>query len=773
MGGLQLRSTRNAPWHQTPMTTKELKKLNKQLVEKRLVEEASTLEVELFQSEIPIIIILISTKITTVIITITMVTTVTMVTMATTVTMVTAIITITIRVIMVMIIKTFSLFSPFEEAGVVVASPDDAMATLENASHVNPTITTGKIAHWSTEIPHQSLPIKENKLSILQSDCKNIDKSDITCSNSEIVNVDESFEYEQGTTSVKGRLKKCIKFWEEIGANSYILSVIDKGYKIPLVTIPEPKVLRNNKSSMENHKFVVEAISELLSSKSVVKVDKPPYVVNPLTVSINAKGKKRLVLDLRHVNPHVWKEKIKFDDWKIALNYIEKGKFMFGFDLKSGYHHLDIHKEFQQYLGFSWVIDGVLQYFVFTVLPFGLSSAGHIFTKTVRCLIGHWRAQSIQVLAFLDDGLGASETYELALHQSKIVFNDLVNSGFVPNQEKSQWQPIQDTIFLGIGVNTCEGILYIPEKKLLNISSQITKALVNRKLTARMLAGIIGKITSVGLVVGNVTRLMTKHMHMAVIARNTWDSYFALSDDVITELSFWDKNLRGFKVRPLHKISVTNRVVFSDASSVACGGYVVGVKDSVCHRMWSESEKLKSSTWRELVGVHTVLNSLKSKLQGQSIKWFTDNQAVASIVEKGSMKPELQNYALDIYKFCIENSISMDIEWVPRLQNQTADLISNIVDYDDWEVTTEFFSKINSKWGPFTVDRFANVKNHKVKRYNSRFWSPGTIGTDAFAYDWKGENNWLVPRVIKHLCLCKALGVLVVPLWKTACFGLC
>ena len=58
----------------------------------------------------------------------------------------------------------------------------------------------------------------------------------------------------------------------------------------------------------------------------------------------------------------------------------------------------------------------------------------------------------------------------------------------------------------------------------------------------------------------------------------------------------------------------------------------------------------------------------------------------------------------------------MDIEWVPRLQNQTADLISNIVDYDDWEVTTEFFSKINSKWGPFTVDRFANVKNHKVKK---------------------------------------------------------
>ena len=36
-------------------------------------------------------------------------------------------------------------------------------------------------------------------------------------------------------------------------------------------------------------------------------------VLNPLPVS--TKGKKRLILDLRCVNNHLFKHKIKFDDW--------------------------------------------------------------------------------------------------------------------------------------------------------------------------------------------------------------------------------------------------------------------------------------------------------------------------------------------------------------------------------------------------------------------------------------------------------------------------
>ena len=52
-----------------------------------------------------------------------------------------------------------------------------------------------------------------------------------------------------------------------------------------------------------------------------------------------------------------------------------KEDFLFKFDLKTGYHHLDIFELHQKYLGFAWREGEVLSYFVFTVLPFGLPTA--------------------------------------------------------------------------------------------------------------------------------------------------------------------------------------------------------------------------------------------------------------------------------------------------------------------------------------------------------------------------------------------------------------
>ena len=54
-------------------------------------------------------------------------------------------------------------------------------------------------------------------------------------------------------------------------------------------------------------------------------------MVNPLTVSINSKGKERLILDLRHVNKQVVLNKIKFENWITLKQYATKGGFGFFF----------------------------------------------------------------------------------------------------------------------------------------------------------------------------------------------------------------------------------------------------------------------------------------------------------------------------------------------------------------------------------------------------------------------------------------------------------
>ena len=67
---------------------------------------------------------------------------------------------------------------------------------------------------------------------------------------------------------------------------------------------------------------------------------------------------------------------------------LKKGDYMFSFDLKSGYNHIDIAQAHHKYLGIAWG----QKFHVFTVLPFGLCTACYLVTKVVRPLVHYWRS---------------------------------------------------------------------------------------------------------------------------------------------------------------------------------------------------------------------------------------------------------------------------------------------------------------------------------------------------------------------------------------------
>ena len=89
--------------------------------------------------------------------------------------------------------------------------------------------------------------------------------------------------------------------------------------------------------------FVEEAISKLHKCGSIIVAENLAEVINTHSVSINSSGKKCLTLDLRYISTHVYKYKIKFEDWKCFEHYLEsKEEYLFKFYLKNGYHHIDI-----------------------------------------------------------------------------------------------------------------------------------------------------------------------------------------------------------------------------------------------------------------------------------------------------------------------------------------------------------------------------------------------------------------------------------------------
>ena len=160
--------------------------------------------------------------------------------------------------------------------------------------------------------------------------------------------------------------------------------------------------------------------------------DHPTAIVNPLSVSIQSSGKKRLILDLRHVNLYIFKQKFKCEDLSVALKVMSKGYYLFKFDLKSGYHHVEIFPDFRKYFAFAWDFgDGVLKYFQFAVLPFGLSSAPYLFTKLLKPVLTSWRCKGIPMVIFLDDGLGGGANSIQAKINSLTVNADLLKFGLI------------------------------------------------------------------------------------------------------------------------------------------------------------------------------------------------------------------------------------------------------------------------------------------------------------------------------------------------------
>ncbi|XP_021348504.1 uncharacterized protein LOC110447257 isoform X1 [Mizuhopecten yessoensis] len=392
------------------------------------------------------------------------------------------------------------------------------------------------------------------------------------------------YEFEQNLSTVKSRLKNHVLFWENVlKAPSVIINTIKDGYRIPFARDPCSNSLKINRSALNNADFVTEAIIELLKAGCIKKV-KQPFVSNPLTVSINSAGKKRLVLDLRHVNQYVEKMKVKFEGVHEALNYAKQGHYMCKFDLKSGYHHIDIHTEHQNFLGFSWKNGNEVVFYQFSVLPFGLSSAGHIFCKVVRVLVKYWRMHGIPIVVYLDDGWWCAEKAE-CLEMSKFVKESIMNSGFLPNFEKSQFNPTIQIEWLGFLWNLENGSLEVPRKKLVSILKKVD-AFKNKKfiLTARNVASVEGKIISFKPALGSICQLMTRHLSMFICQRDNWDARVSISNEWKNELIFWSESLQDIPCNHVSKIySTPERILFTDASGFAGAGFMLGSDKNIVH----------------------------------------------------------------------------------------------------------------------------------------------------------------------------------------------
>ena len=265
------------------------------------------------------------------------------------------------------------------------------------------------------------------------------------------------------------------------------------------------------------------------------------------------------------------------------MQLFEKGDYLFPFDLKAGYHHVDIADIHWKYLGFAWAG----KYYVFTVLPFGLSSACYVFTKLLRPLVCYWRARGLRIVVYLDDGLCAAAGLDAARLASDLVRSSLSKAGFVAHPTKSVWEPTQCLGWLGFIIDLAVGRIKIPQEKIAVLKRVLEQTKAAAYVPARKVASIVGWIISMGLAIGPVSRFMTRSLYSVLDTRHTWCEPLPLSPEARSELTFWEECLADYDSQPIWHSPSAMRVVYSDASDTGYGGYVVEHGPCAAHGQWT------------------------------------------------------------------------------------------------------------------------------------------------------------------------------------------
>ena len=96
----------------------------------------------------------------------------------------------------------------------------------------------------------------------------------------------------------------------------------------------------------------------------------------------------------------------------------------------------------------------------------------------------------------------------------------------------------------------------------------------------------------------------------------------------------------------------------------------------------------ESSTFGELTAVFLSLDAFATDLRSHAVSCITDNHNVVSTINHESKVHKLQSIAMQIFRKCLRCGITLVLHWD---QNQAADQISKIIDFDNYTVNDDSF----------------------------------------------------------------------------------
>ena len=382
--------------------------------------------------------------------------------------------------------------------------------------------------------------------------------------------------------------------WQAVGADSWTVSVLRDGYRLPFESPPPltrtpilfPAYCPGSPQSLALHQEI-----EKMLAKGVLEIvpDPGPGFYSRLFLVEKATGCWRPVIDLSTLNTFIRQTPFKMETVASVLNAVQENDLLASLDLKDAYFQVPVHSSSRKFLRF--VSQGTV--YQFKVLCFGLSTAPQVFTRVFAAVSAWAHTRGIQFLRYLDDWLVLASS-EAKAHQHiqelLLLCHDL---GIVINEKKSDLVPSRSASYLGMTIDTVAGKVS-PSRARVEKFLRLTGNFVtmNSPPHARQWEVLLGHLLSLEKLVPR-GRLRLRSMQWQL--KTIWspeddppDLTVELTQEIREDLSWWTVESRLLQGVPFGTLP-PGLLLFTDAS---CAGWGAHLLDQRASGKWSEEEKM-------------------------------------------------------------------------------------------------------------------------------------------------------------------------------------
>lgn len=498
-------------------------------------------------------------------------------------------------------------------------------------------------------------------------------------------------------------------------------------------------------------------------------------------------GGWRPCLDLRPLNRYVVAPKFSLGGLRDVRALMRRGDFMVSIDLKSAYWHVPLHPAMRKLLGFRF--DG--QLFRFEVLPFGLSSAPWAFHSLLSPVLARLRSEGVRVCSYLDDLLIFGESADACRQAGQRVAETLTDLGFLLHPSKSALVPSRSCVFLGFELRSDDLTVHLPAEKVRRITRECRRVanlaeFRREPISVRDLACLLGRLSAAADAVAE-SRLRSSALEAdrarALQSGCGYQDPVFLSSRSVAELRWWSRNLarRGGR---LLRLPLPDVILRTDASALGWGAVVQESPRYPRLRGWTASGRLPAalreavSNETELFGLTQAVRALARTvpLRGLHVRVQTDSTTALFYVNKGAGRSySMSALARPLWAAVRQAGFMLSAEHLAGSGNTVADALSRRrLSSADWTLSRRAFAMVNRRYGPLTIDAFAEPHNAQLPRFASRYPVPGALRRSGLWADFRRERVYafpppsLLPVLFHRLLDLQAQAVVVVPVWPSA-----